>query len=229
MKIKGVHVVAIGAVVVLLVVVPAVLASLQVIPWELGLEGGKILSTLVAPLLALILGYYFANQGALVGQETLQRVREIEERAEREPDKARYAWDLARVKLEAYFDRNLSQVNMIFWISVAVMLVGFGFIIVSLSLAQPGNSQRTNVVGVVAGIITEFIGATFMFIYRSTMEQARSFMVTLDRINSVGMAVQILDTIPEQSSELKSKTKAEIVKVLLEGSRGRAEASPNSP
>ena len=46
----------------------------------------------------------------------------------------------------------------------------------------------TSMAAAVSGIITQFIGVTFMVIYRSTMAQANAFMVVLDRINSVGMA-----------------------------------------
>lgn len=44
----------------------------------------------------------------------------------------------------------------------------------------------------VSGIITQFIGATFMVIYRSTMTQANEFMVILERINTVGMLFKFL-------------------------------------
>jgi hypothetical protein len=37
----------------------------------------------------------------------------------------------------------------------------------------------------------------------------------LERINSVGMAVQILDSISNKSGDLKNETKSEIVKALL--------------
>ena len=57
-----------------------------------------------------------------------KKIEQIEVKAEQEPEKTRFAWDLARVKLEAYFDRNLSQVKMIFFVAVAVMIVGFTFI-----------------------------------------------------------------------------------------------------
>jgi len=40
-------------------------------------------------------------------QQLQKRIREIEEKAEKQPEKVRYAWDLARTKMEAYFDRNL--------------------------------------------------------------------------------------------------------------------------
>src|SRR5579864_3792770 len=99
-----------------------------------------------------------------------------------------------RVKLEAYFDRNLSQVRMIFFVAVPVMVVGFAFVMwgVTLAISKP-DSIKTSYIATISGIITEFIGVTFMVIYRSTMAQANQFMDVLERINTVGMAVQILD------------------------------------
>lgn len=164
-------------------------------------------------------------------------------RIQNEPEKVKPAWDLARLKLELYFDRNLSQINSIFWLSVVVMLVGFVFILFGISLAftptltqQSINTQGINgtsanaqpnapaLIGGIAGIITEFIGATFLFLYRSTIQQAASFTKTLERINSVGMAMQILDTISSESKELQDKTKADIIKLIL-SSGGASPAS----
>jgi hypothetical protein len=42
-------------------------------------------------------------------------------------------------------------------------------------------------------------------------------MSVLERINTVGMAVQVLDSIPETNAALKDKTRAEIVALLLSG------------
>ena len=52
-------------------------------------------------------------------------------------------------------------------------------------------------------------------IYKSTMAQANQFMAILERINTVGMAIQVLDTIPNDQVELKATTKAEIIRLLL--------------
>jgi len=147
---------------------------------------------------------------------TEKKIEQIEVKAEQEPDKTKFAWDLARVKLEAYFDRNLSQVRMIFFVAVAVMVVGFAFVMwgVTLAISKP-EYIKTSYVAAISGIITEFIGVTFMVIYRSTMAQANQFMDVLERINTVGMAVQILDAIPESNAELKNSTRAEIVSLLL--------------
>jgi nitrate reductase gamma subunit len=144
------------------------------------------------------------------------------QRAHEEPDKVKPAWDVARVKLESYFDRNLSQINYIFWLSVVVMLVGFCFILFGISgfTTNPQGDKTISAtspaaIAGAAGIITEFIGATFLFIYRSTIEQASNYTRTLERINSVGMAMQILDTISPDATGLQDQTKAEIVKLLL--------------
>jgi len=156
---------------------------------------------------------------------TEKKIEQIEVKAEKEPEKTRFAWDLARVKLEAYFDRNLYQVQMIFLVAVAVMVVGFIFIMwgVSHAVSKP-ESIKTSYLAAISGIITEFIGVTFMVIYRSTMSQANQFMDVLERINTVGMAVQILDAIPEADAELKNKTRAEIVSLLLSANTGRKAA-----
>jgi protein-S-isoprenylcysteine O-methyltransferase Ste14 len=147
-------------------------------------------------------------------KEQEQRIEKAESRAEAEPEKAKFAWDLARVKLEAYFDRNLSQVNQIFYVALAVMFVGFGFILwaVWLSIGHP-TITPTSIVAASAGIVSQFIGATFMLIYRSTMSQANSFMSVLERINTVGMSIQILDSIPE--GESKNLTRSQMIDVLL--------------
>ena len=151
-------------------------------------------------------------------QKSNEKIALAESRAESQPEKARPAWDLARITLEAYFNRNLSQITYIFWLSVVVMIVGFGIIIwgIMQSLQFP-NSLAPASLSVLAGVITEFIGATFLFIYRSTIQQAINYSKTLERINSVGMAMQILDTMPDdaEKNNLKSSTKANLVELLV--------------
>lgn len=158
-----------------------------------------------------------------------QAVLQAEKRVEAEPEKTKPAWDLARATLEKYFNRNLTQVSSIFWLSVLVMGIGFGIIVWGLTKAigepshagAPKDVDGSNVtlakIASVAGVITEFIGATFLFVYRSAIQQAVNYSKTLERINSVGMAMQILDTMPDQTHErdLKSRTKARLVMMLV--------------
>jgi len=83
------------------------------------------------------------------------------------------------------------------------MAVGFSFVLAGIVLSyrqqlSTNAHPATPIVAAVSGIITQFIGATFMVIYRSTMAQANEFMTVLERINNAGMAVQVLDALPEE-------------------------------
>ncbi|MGI8745715.1 MAG: TRADD-N-associated membrane domain-containing protein [Bryobacteraceae bacterium] len=162
-------------------------------------------------------------------ERTEQKLAAVKEQADNNPEKARFAWDLARAKLEAYFDRNLLQVNLVFWVAVFVMVVGFGFVLcgVALSYSQPKITPAT-LVAAISGIVTQFIGATFMVIYRSTMAQANDFMTVLERINTVGMSVQVLDSLPE-NTELKNSTRANLALLLLQGGTWRKTTPALSP
>lgn len=172
-------------------------------------------------LLVLVGGALPLTRTFLEGRLTTksrESITKAESKLEAAPEKAKPAWDLARVTLEAYFNRNLFQIASIFWLSVFVMLVGFGIIIWGINKAtQSPNIFGTAGLATIAGLITEFIGATFLFIYRSTIRQAIGYSKTLERINSVGMAMQILDTMPDETkdNDLKSNTKATLVELLV--------------
>jgi putative ubiquitin-RnfH superfamily antitoxin RatB of RatAB toxin-antitoxin module len=163
-------------------------------------------------------------------QIRVERLDHFERRAEEAPEKVRYAWDLAREKLEAYFDRNLNQVRMIFFLAAVVMLAGFTFILWGLWIAI-NNPDRVKValIASASGIITQFIGLTFMVIYKSTMLQATQFMSVLERINIVGMAVGILDAMKDDSGDLKDTTRVDIIRLLLATPSSHMSFTPQSP
>jgi len=127
-----------------------------------------------------------------------EKIAEAESKLEANPEKAKPAWDLARITLESYFNRNVHQVTFIFWLSVISMIAGF--LIIAWGISQVMISQNATALAWLtglAGTITEFLGATFLYLYRSTIQQAMKNIRTLEHINSVGMAMQILDTIPD--------------------------------
>ncbi|REG96174.1 TRADD-N-associated membrane domain-containing protein [Flavobacterium aquicola] len=142
---------------------------------------------------------------------------EQERKVAQHPKEPKLAWDLARIKLESYLNRNISQVSSIFNLSVFVMVVGFGLIIYgSVMVFQEPKNLNGSIVVAIAGLIVNFIGATFLFVYKSVMEQAKEYVTVLERINAVGMSVQIIDTINESHLQLKEETKAELSKKLID-------------
>lgn len=129
-----------------------------------------------------------------------------------QPDKIKPVWDLANYTLQKYYNKNLSQVNSIYKLSIIVMVMGF-LLIVSILIASIFLDKEIEFesIGIIAGIITEFIGATFLFIYKSTIKQALKHSNSLEEINKVGMSIKIIESL-----EIDENNKAKIDDVKLE-------------
>jgi hypothetical protein len=164
----------------------------------------------------LLLIGVLAYQKALERSERAERIVEIEREVEKNPDKAKPAWDLASAKLEEYVARNLSQIAWIFVLVLIVMTVGF--VIIGWGVYKVFSSQSIgpSVVAAVSGIVIEFIAATFLLIYRSTMEQAKDYVAMLERINAVGMSAQLLESIEDADPKVRDKARAELEGSLLQ-------------
>ncbi|HJX83715.1 MAG TPA: hypothetical protein VJ723_05175 [Candidatus Angelobacter sp.] len=170
----------------------------------------------IIALAASILKYFKDSRAQ---QQQQEKRRDLQDKVDKEPTKVKPVWELAAFTLESYFQRNLKQVRAIFWVSNFVMFAGFAVIVWGIKVAIDDSSRVT--IGLIAsasGILTEFISLTFMSIYRSTMAQANEYVSVLERINTVGMAVQVLDSMDKddkESAELKNVTRVDIVRLLL--------------
>jgi XisI protein len=138
------------------------------------------------------------------------------------------AWDISTATLSAYFNRNLRQIDWIFRFSVIVMLAGFGLVGVTIALAYQKPNLALIIVGSVTGTLTQIIGVIFLFIYRSSINQANQSCEILTITNYIGTAMQILDGINQKEDlvplDKLIDIKMEIVKLLL----ANAQASQNT-
>jgi hypothetical protein len=148
-------------------------------------------------------------------EKRLAALKKFEESDKKE---IRPAWVMAQETLKEYFDRNLFQIRLIFVVSVFIMIAGFLLIAVGVMMAydNPAMSIMQNV-AVASGLITELIGATFIVIYNSTIRQAITYTDSLERINSVGMSVTILDSMKDTitDKDALNKAKIDVAKLLL--------------
>ncbi|WP_316207319.1 TRADD-N-associated membrane domain-containing protein [Bradyrhizobium sp. SZCCHNR3118] len=147
-------------------------------------------------------------------QELQQTVKKAEKAVENQPEKAQPRWDLSRAQLNLYIAGNLAQVKQIFVITVAVMAAGFAMAAWGVYRAFDGQIQVA-ILTAASGVITQTIGATFLLIYRLTIRQANDYVGTLERINAVGMAVAIVDQIPDEDGTAKTKARVDLVKQIL--------------
>ncbi|AEV31277.1 hypothetical protein Oweho_0255 [Owenweeksia hongkongensis DSM 17368] len=145
-----------------------------------------------------------------------EKIENLEKEVKEKPTETKTAWELARLKLESYLNRNLQQVSSIFYLSVTVMIVGFGLIIFGVyQVFTDPELMNPSILATCSGIVVNFIGGTFLLIYRSTMKQAKNYVDVLERINAVGMSIQILENISSEKGDLKDETTAQISKELL--------------
>lgn len=77
------------------------------------------------------------------------------------------------------------------------------------------SAFKASVLSSISGIVVSFIGGTFLVLYKAIMAQAKGYVDILERINAVGMSVQILDTLDDDNPDLKDQTTADIAKQLL--------------
>lgn len=153
------------------------------------------------------------------GQEITSQERRIEaatRSAIENPEKPQLAWDAGRATLEKYLNRNLSQVRTIAGITYTVMLLGFVLIIYGLyeAFGDPGKLS-VSIVAAASGVLMNFIGGSFLLVYRSLLAQSREYLYVLERINGVGMAVAVIESISVEDAALKNATTAELAKNLL--------------
>jgi hypothetical protein len=166
---------------------------------------------------------YFLLDSALRAREEERleaRVDQAERAVVEHPDKPGPLWDAARARLELYFQRNLAQTRSIFWITCIMMVAGFVMIAYGLSTVQATTPIGGSALAVGAGVLTEFIAATFVVVYKTTMAQTNTFVGTLERINAVGMAIQILDSIPDTEADMKNQSRASLVMEIMRHAPG---------
>lgn len=184
--------------------------------------------------LALVFFYWTERRYRLLKDEEEVRLRAAIAKVEQFPKQASPAWELAGANLQSYFSGNIAQVRQVFYVAVGSMLVGFAFVLfgvyeqIGFAQADPKSIAPPAWIASIAGVITEFVGATFMVIYRSTMTQATEFVSVLNRINTAGIALKVLDQIPEEDPH-KNPAREQLINLLLASKStltGRPSESP---
>jgi hypothetical protein len=82
----------------------------------------KVLFVFTAAILGIVLKAFLNLDQA---RRRAEEIQSVEKKAEAEPDKLTPAWQLARLKLEQYFDRNLGQAKAVFWVAILVMVADY--------------------------------------------------------------------------------------------------------
>lgn len=209
----------------------AVAAALYLLLWYFGVpltekwqKVGAIVAALVLAIFLTWLGtmFYVSLYDLLYEPKADQRrkareaeLRKLRSTANTPHEQISATWDLALETLENFWTANKRQNQQIFLLSVTATTMGFAVLLLGVVLKGLGMGQGGDNVSIIAGVISEFIGATFLIVYRSTVNQTNRFADALERIHAAAMAWLILQTMPEDTAEFaKAKNEARLALIL---------------
>jgi len=86
---------------------------------------------------------------------------------------------------------------------VVVMVAGFGMVLLGISLyfKDPSKNIYITAISSISGTIVQFIGATFLVIYNTTIKQAIQYTNSLQQVSTIGTSIKILDNIHNEESD----------------------------
>ena len=124
--------------------------------------------------------------------DTIDRLRAAEDEFRRNP-RPQAVWDVARMQLESYVNRVFIAVRHVLYVTIAAILVGWALIVAGVVLAfRDPDALTPAVLAAASGILSQFIGTTFLLIHKSVVKQSSDVVNLLERLTAVGMSVQIL-------------------------------------
>lgn len=140
-------------------------------------------------------------------------------------------------KLDSYYALNRLHLQLSFWSSLAALVTGLVILIVGVGLIFQGSPGLTGPLVSIGGVLTQFIGAGFFFLYSSNLKQLNVFYEKLirhqDTMYAMGLAMhhlpdsrkpEAIDTVISMlltRNEPKTPMSAEVMKVITDAMQAR--------
>ena len=177
----------------------------------------RIVAILVSLVLGMTIGFfaiYVVDE--IVREEEVEKALKraqagIEDRIEQ---KTANTVDIALLnmrKLDEYYVLNKQQARQSFNVSIGAVVVGFATLIVSaMFFADP----RGKFTGALAGVLLQFIGGGFFYLYNKSLDQLNLFYAKLINLQNTMLALQLC----EKLTTTKEETMKTIALELMERS-----------
>ena len=136
--------------------------------------------------------------------EITKRKQTLEEKIDAQKDKP-HVQDIIQLnlsQLNEYYTINKSQSKRAYEFSFFMIFVGFLLIVsaVILGFAVPSQISITLIIGI-AGLLSEFIGATALNLYKESNKHVNEFLDRLTYLQKVMLAIELVDRISEGKKE----------------------------
>jgi len=126
-------------------------------------------------------------------------------------------------KLQSYYEINLSHARWSFWASLASVIVGLLALLAGIFALIVNGQTEAGTITIVAGVLSEFISATFFFLYNKNLQQLKFFYEKLIKFQDTYWALGLLNTL---TGEKKDKMTEIIVSNLIMRNEPKSDLTP---
>lgn len=99
--------------------------------------------------------------------------------------------------VEAYYRTNQSHVAWSFWSSLSALTIGLVVLVVGVALAFRDGAATASITTSAAGVLTQFIGAGFFYLYNKNLKQLNVFYAKLVQAQDLLFAFGLVGHIKE--------------------------------
>lgn len=127
-------------------------------------------------------------------------------------------------KLDTYYGLNQLHLQLSFWASLAALLTGLVILVVGITLIFKGSAGLSGQLVTIGGVLTQFIGAGFFFLYSKNLRQLNVFYDKLIRHQDTMYVMGLtLHQLPEDRRPEMLET---VISMLLTRNEHRSPMSP---
>jgi len=143
---------------------------------------------------------------------------------------------LSLVQLTEYYTLSKNQARGSFLISVAALIFGFatlisGIWLLYLPISEASGVRAVAAVSAIGGLVSQFIGASYFYLYNKTIAQLTYFYDRLVRLQDTMLAVTLCDSITnlEKQADLREVLILALMDGRQEGTRKTNSARSTMP
>jgi hypothetical protein len=129
--------------------------------------------------------------------------------------------DQTFTQLDEYYKLNVQHLRWSFWSSLAALVAGLVALLIGIGIVLGGNYDLAGLLTVIAGVLTQFVGAGFFVLYSRNLKQLNVFYDKLTKHKDTLYSISLANQIPEPD---KSKAMQAVIGSLL--SRGEPPLPP---
>ena len=184
----------------------------------------RIWAALLALVLGLVIGFLIASilENEILDAAAQAKVRVEQKDIENKIDQKKAdTVDIALLnmrKLDEYYNLNKQQARRSFNSSIAAVVVGFATILLSVRFVSDPSAKFASAL---AGVLGQFIGACFFYLYNKSLNQLNLFYGKLISLQNTMLALQLCEKL--------TTSKEETMKIIALELMNRKEMTTSGP